>query len=244
MKELRISSGNYDLNKFLYGGYETDIITTIYGPAGSGKTNLCILASVSQAKKRKKVIFIDTEGGFSIDRFKQISGENHEGFLKNIFLLKPSSFNEQKLAFETLLKELKRNSNIGLVIVDGMTMLYRLELSRKRDGNKDDVLFLNKELAMQMKILAEISRKKSIPVITTNQIYYSFLSEEEWRERKPREVNLVAGDVIKYWSKCLIELKNENGKRTLILRKHRSLPEKDMQFIITNYGIKKRGFLI
>ena len=55
----KTSAGSYDLNRFLSGGYETDIITTIYGPAGSGKTNFCVLASVSLAKKGKKIIFID-----------------------------------------------------------------------------------------------------------------------------------------------------------------------------------------
>lgn len=45
-------------------GYESDIITTIYGPAGSGKTNFSLLAAVSCASKGNKVLFIDTEGDF------------------------------------------------------------------------------------------------------------------------------------------------------------------------------------
>ena len=61
----KISAGSYELNKWLYGGYDSEIITTLYGSAGSGKTNFCLLAAVSQAKKGQKVIFIDTEGGFS-----------------------------------------------------------------------------------------------------------------------------------------------------------------------------------
>ncbi len=69
---MRISTGSFDLNKWLEGGYEKDIITMIAGPAGSGKTNFCILSACSQAKKGNKVIFIDTEGGFSIERVKQI----------------------------------------------------------------------------------------------------------------------------------------------------------------------------
>ena len=75
---MRISAGSYDLNTFLSGGYETDIITTIYGPAGSGKTNFCILASVSQAKKLNKVIFIDTEGGKILMRGEVIQAKNNE----------------------------------------------------------------------------------------------------------------------------------------------------------------------
>jgi len=56
----KLSSGNYDLNKWLFGGYDKDIITTLYGNAGSGKSNICMMACVSQAKKGNKVIFIDT----------------------------------------------------------------------------------------------------------------------------------------------------------------------------------------
>ncbi len=238
MRETKISSGSYDLNKFLYGGYETDIITTIYGPAGSGKTNFCILASVSQAKKGNKVIFIDTEGGFSIDRFKQIAyKENYEEILKNTILLKPTSFEEQKKSFEALLKEVNKNSNIGLIIVDGMTMLYRLEVSSK----KNKINYINKELANQLRTLAEISRKKNIPVLVTNQIYYSFLSDEDFKQGKEKSANMVAGDILRYWSKCLLELKNENGKRTVFLRKHRSLSEKELNFTIVKEGIRKKG---
>jgi len=236
MREERISAGSYDLNKWLFGGYEKDIITTIYGPAGSGKTNLCILAAVSQAKKGNKVAFVDTEGGFSIDRFKQISQD--EDILKDILILKPTNFNEQKKSFDTLLKTIKSDEQISLIIVDGMTMLYRLELSEKEENKIKE---LNSELSKQLRTLAEISRNRNIPVIITNQIYYSFLSEEEFQSGKQRDVNMVGGDILRYWSKCLIELQNTNGKRKLILRKHRSLPEKEMEFIIDNKGIRKRG---
>ena len=92
----KISAGSYDLNKWLYGGYECDVITMIVGPPGSGKTNFCVLVSCSQAKKGNKVIFIDTEGGFSIDRVKQIVGESYKEILKNILILSPTNFEEQK----------------------------------------------------------------------------------------------------------------------------------------------------
>ena len=96
MSKNKISTGSYDLNKWLFGGYEKGIITMIAGPPGCGKTNFCILASCSQAKKANKIIFMDTEGGFSTDRVKQIVGENHEEILKNIFLLEPTNFKNKK----------------------------------------------------------------------------------------------------------------------------------------------------
>src|SRR3989344_5240089 len=92
----RVSAGSYDLNKWLYGGYERGIITMIAGPPGSGKTNFAILAACSLAKKDSKIIFIDTEGGFSVDRVKQIVGDDYEKILRNFFLLEPKSFEEQK----------------------------------------------------------------------------------------------------------------------------------------------------
>ncbi|MAG07563.1 DNA repair and recombination protein RadB [Candidatus Pacearchaeota archaeon] len=234
----KIPAGNQDITQFLAGGYEKDIITTLYGPAGCGKTNFCMFATAEQANKNNKVIFIDTEGGFSIDRFNQLLPNNNQA-LKNILLLKPTNFEEQKKAFTTLSKELKTNSNISLIIVDGMTMLYRLELSKDKDDNT--IYNINKELAHQLRTLNEIARKKLIPIIITNQIYYTFQKEEEWREGKERTANIVGGDILKYWSKCLIELQNRGGRRKIILKKHRSLPEKELQFIITNSGIRKRG---
>ena len=58
-----------------------------------------------------------------------------------------------------------------------------------------------------------------------------------------KNTKMVGGDILQYWSKCLIELVNEGGKRAAFLRKHRSLPEKKLDFVIVNEGVKKRGWL-
>jgi len=237
----KISTGSFDLNAWLNGGYEKDIITMIAGPPGSGKTNFSILASCSQSKDNKKVIFIDTEGGFSIDRVKQIVGGNHEKILENIFLLKPTNFEEQKKCFEKLLIAVKKEQ-IGLIVVDGMAMLYRLELGDAIHSKDDsNIREINREIATQMRILAEISRKQEIPILITNQVYSGFVSEEDWKKGLKGEANIVGGDLFKYWSKCIIELKNENGKKKAILLKHRSLKQKELFFEIKDEGIFKKG---
>ena len=249
-KEPRISAGSYDLNKFLFGGYETDIITTIYGPGASGKTNLCAIVAVSQAKKGNKVFYIDTEGGFSIDRVKQLlrgSNEETEKTLQNILLLKPTSFEEQELAFGKLNQQVKKG-DISLIIVDSIAMLYRLELGDAiKTGEDEKIKQVNRKLANQLRLLNEISRKQNIPVIVTNQVYSEFISSEEFKQLTPEQksenrVSMVGGDLLKYWSKALIELQlNRGGRRKLILRKHRSLPQKEMNFEIISTGIKKKG---
>jgi len=246
MDKRKISAGSYDLNRWLYGGYEKDVISTIYGPAGSGKTNFCLLAAVSQARKENKVLFVDTEGGFSVERVKQILGEENKEKIKevleNIILLKAVSFQEQKEIFSNLVKKIKGKEKIGLIVVDGMTMLYRLELGDAIKGKDEEkIRNINRELAKQMRILAEISRKNNIPVLATNQVYSEFLSPQDFKAGKKAGIKMVGGDIMKYWSKCIIELDRQGKRRIAKLIKHRSLPEKELMFYITSKGIKKKG---
>ncbi len=240
----KISAGSFDLNKWLYGGYEKDVITMIAGAPGSGKTNFAILAACSQAKQGNKVIFIDTEGGFSSERVKQIVGvENLEGILENILLLEPTNFSEQKKSFEKLLGHLK-NEQVGLIVVDGMAMLYRLELGDAVKSQDDfNIKEVNREVARQMRVLSEIARKKNIPVLITNQVYESFVSEEDWKKGIKGELNIVGGDLLKYWSKCILVLDNHRGKRKAFLKKHRSLGERELEFDIRNKGVFRRGWI-
>ncbi|MEM4152747.1 MAG: DNA repair and recombination protein RadB [Candidatus Pacearchaeota archaeon] len=233
---MKISTGSKELDEWLNGGYETDIITTLYGPAGSGKSNLCMMAAASQAKLGKKVIYIDTEGSFSIDRLKQLAPLE---IIKNIFLLKVTNFHEQKEAFEKLLGLLKYN--VSLIIVDSIVMLYRLALGEAtQEKNNEKIKAINRSLLRQLRILNEIARKKQIPVIITDQVYSEFLSREDFEAGKEKKVVMVGGDILRYWSKCIIELQNLGHKKKAILRKHRSLPEKEFLFEITDKGIKAR----
>lgn len=236
----RISTGSYDLNTWLHGGYETDIITMLAGSPGTGKTNLCLLAACSRAKHGEKVIFIDTEGGFSVDRVRQIVGEGYSDILERILIMNPTSFSEQQASFEKLLSLLK-NGHVGLVVIDGIAMLYRLALGAASSSGEDAaVREINREVAHQMRTLAEISRKQHIPILLTNQMYGSFLSEEQLSSGASREFHIVGGDLFKYWSKCIIELHSTSGKRQAKIIKHRSLPPSSLSFDIRDKGIFKR----
>ncbi len=211
----------------LDGGLEPDIITAFYGPAGSGKTNIALVASVAVARRNKKVIFIDTEGGFSFERVKQLSGNLFEEILRRIILMTPTTFQEQKKYIFMAYDYVKSNpESIGLIVVDSISMLYRLELG---DYEAREV---NRELARQLQILAEIARKYNIPVLVTNQVYTPFEEKEK--------IEIVGGDLIKYWSKCLVELRIVDlGVREAILRKHRYLPEgRKIRFRITDKGLE------
>src|SRR3989338_785478 len=232
----KIPTGSKVLDIMLDGGYENDIITTVYGPAGSGKTVLCLLCAINIARIGKKVVYVDSEGGFSLERLKQITShisQDYKKILDDIIFLKPTSFAEQKKTFEKL-KDIV-NDKIGLIVVDTIAMLYRLEL-----GKNEDIHEVNIELGKQIAWLTEIARKKGIPVLITNQVYADFDDKDK--------VNIVGGDILKYGSKCLIELQiTPNGNRRVILRKHRSIQaEKEILFKIVEGGIidtkESKGF--
>ena len=118
-------------------------------------------------------------------------------------------------------------------------MLYRLELGLAIDSNdQKKIQEVNRKLANQLRTLNEIARKQNIPVIITNQVYSKF---SENQNGATGQVSMVGGDLLKYWSKCLMELTQRNGRRKLVLKKHRSLPQKDLYFEIVNSGIRKKG---
>jgi DNA repair protein RadB len=219
---MKTPTGSKILDNMLNSGYDKDIITTIYGPAGSGKTCLCMLCCAKIAREGKKVIFIDTEGGFSVDRFSQIAPD-YQKLLKNIIFLKPTSFIGQIKVFDKLRKKI--DDKVGVIIVDTIGMLYRVEL-----GKTDKVYHVNRALGEQIAYLTEIARTKNIPVLITNQVYADF--------EKKDEIKIVGGDILKYGSKCLIELKiTDKGNRKAILRKHRSIRQKEIVFKIVQGGI-------
>lgn len=226
--ELKISAGSTVMDWLLDGGYEKDALTCIYGPPGSGKTTLvllCIANSVLASKK--KVIYIDTEGNFSLARFQQICPTEHKDALKQIIFLRPVDFEEQASAFEKL-RQIVDPKKIGLIVLDSAAMLYRLELGKNRD-----VYSVNREFGLQLSYLTEIARKHKIPVIVTNQVYADLDNEGQ--------VKIVGGDILRYASKCLIEIQRlAGGNRHAILRKHRSLPEdKHVAFRLVESGIEE-----
>jgi DNA repair protein RadB len=225
--ETKIPSGTVPMDWLLDGGYEKDIVTCIYGPPGCGKTNLALLCIVNSVlATKKKVIFIDTEGNFSVARFRQVCDTADEA-LQQIIFLRPTNFEEQAKAVEKL-RSIADEKKIGLIVLDSAAMLYRLELGRNRD-----VYAVNREFGVQLSCLTEVARKKNIPVIITNQIYADFDDDKN-------QVKIVGGDILRYASKALIELqKLAGGNRLAILRKHRSLPERQVAFKIVERGIEE-----
>jgi RecA/RadA recombinase len=126
------------------------------------------------------------------------------------------------------LKELI-TSHVGLVILDSVAMLYRLEM-----GKTKDVQRVNRDLGVQLAYLTQIARKQHIPVLITNQVYADFEEKDK--------IKMVGGDLLKYVSKCLVELQKIPGGRRAILHKHRSIEDgKSVDFRIVDKGVVELG---
>ena len=223
--ETKLSTGTAVMDWLLEGGYDKDSITTIYGPAGSGKTNLALLF-IANSMTDKAVIYVDTEGSFSLARFKQICPD-YKKALDRIIFLKPVSLEDQK----DLLLKLKKmmNNKIGAVIIDTIATLYRVELSQTRN-----IFDANRNLRIQLGELGDITTKYHIPILITNQVYADLKGPERGK------IKAIGGDIIKYASKTLIELQNlPDGTKKAILRKHRSLPEKEVILRIKEDGLEE-----
>ena len=197
----------------LFDNYENGIIC-IYGGASTGKTTLAKLAAIEQAKNNKKVIYIDTENGFNLDRIKQLVGDEKEfqRVLENVILFKPKRFSEQNKIIK-LLPEMK---NISLIIVDTISYFYRAKVREKPK-------VYNMWIWRQLGILNELSKK--IPVIIVNQVYNDISKDK---------IEMIGGSAFKKMSIKVILL--EKGPRRLIFEK----PAKDqVKFEIVKEGLKR-----
>jgi len=182
---MRLTTGSKDLDKFL-GGYRNSI-TCIYGPAATGKTTMCLLAALEQAKYKKKILFLDTEQGFSVERAKQLCPEFKER-LNHIFVLNPKTFKQQEE------QTLKISKNFDLIIIDTIGSLYRLEIKKDKDKANDS-------LYKQLKHLIELK----IPIIITNQVYSNF----------ENNIKVIGGKMVEKFSYYLIKL-GKNPRKIMV----------------------------
>ncbi|MBP2172972.1 AAA family ATPase [Methanococcus voltae] len=243
------------LKGIIKGEIEKKTITQIYGPPGSGKTNICIIAMIKYAKNNQKVIYIDTEGSLSTERVKQICPQDSDGIFKNTLLCEPYTFEEQC----NIIESLEAVENIGLIIVDGISSLYRLELSNNVFHNTE----LNRNLAKQIHILNKIAKKNDTAVLLTNQakdsVNYKISdtdynnkdsSENEGKNHSFRNSKVknsfddsfepTGGKLLAYWSKSILKLEKFKNFRRLTLEKHRF--HKDGEYIdfqIVQQGLKE-----
>jgi RecA/RadA recombinase len=121
-----ISTGSLSLDRLLGGGIRTGLLTDVYGPSGTGKSQLCFSLCVNSAKYLKQnemIMFIDTVGTFRPERVSEIARqETNNEILDKIIFIRAFSTNDQ-------IKSLRKIYDIKplLIIIDSATSLFSTE---------------------------------------------------------------------------------------------------------------------
>jgi DNA repair protein RadB len=197
-----IPTGCGSLDKILDGGLNSNDVTLVYAEAKTGKTSLAIQCSASATYLGLKAIFIDSDGTFSPRRLAQIADRDVNEVAPKIILIKPTTFQEQALAIDRLDEYL--TSQVGLVVIDSVTSLYRVEL----DESKEKTFKLNRELGRQLACLAQIAKTRKVTTLLTSQVRSVFLDGYV-------TVEPVATRVLRFWSDTVLNLKPFGPKNTL-----------------------------
>jgi len=121
-----ISTGSLSLDRLLGGGIRTGLLTDVYGPSGTGKSQLCFSLCVNSAKylkQKETIMFIDTVGTFRPERVSEIARqETNNEILDKIIFIRAFSTNDQ-------IKSLRKIYDIKplLIIIDSATSLFSTE---------------------------------------------------------------------------------------------------------------------
>ena len=119
-----ISTGIAGLDNLLGGGIAHGLVTDIFGPAGSGKTQLAL--QICTIALGGKIIYQDTTGTFRPERMLQImrAKKMPEALLENMIVARITNTAEQ-------VESLGRIPEIrpGLVVIDNISDLFSFEYS-------------------------------------------------------------------------------------------------------------------
>ena len=184
-------------------------ISLVYGEAETGKTSFAIQCAVNCARTDCKTVFIDADGTFSSRRLLQIAYRDIEKLSPLIILFRPTTFQEQTNVIDHLENYLTEKA--GLVVVDTITSLYRVELG----ASPEETFKLNRKLNTQLAYLAQTAKTRKVAVLITGQVRSTLVEEQI-------NVEPVATRVLKFWSDIVLRFSHTGQLRVIkvLLEKH------------------------
>jgi DNA repair protein RadB len=192
--ENRIPIGCRSIDGALGGGISFGSVGLIYGEAETGKTTLAMQLAVNCARRCYKTLFVDCDGTFSAERLVQLASKNVDSLAKMIVLMRPKSFREQAIVVDRLNDYVSKD--FGLIVVDTVTSLYRLNVSE----SPEETFELNRALNRQLASLAQIAKTRRVSVMMVSQVHASF--KEGYAVVEP-----VATRVLKFWADTIIGIR-------------------------------------
>ena len=220
-----IPTGCGSLDGLLGGGIPLEKVSLVYGEAETGKSTFSIQCAVNCARMGYKTMYVDSDDTFSTRRLSQIAYHDSEKVSPSIILVKPATFQEQALAIDHLDEYMTKR--VGLVIVDTITSLYRVEI-----GGRRETFALNRELNRQVACLAQAAITHKMAVLITSQVRSAFADGTVSLEP-------VATRVLKFWSDPVLDFKQTD--QTRVIKVHLEETSKRKQTAACYLVVKKSG---
>jgi DNA repair protein RAD51 len=156
-----ISTGLLGLDNLLGGGIASGTIIDIFGPGGSGKTQLTMQISLNSLHGRK-ILYQDTTGGFRPERMMEmIKIRGLEPSLLDDVIVARITNTAEQLGYLKKISELQP----GLVVIENITDLFSFEYSKETNLLEKHVRFMQ-----YMHELSSVSIKNKIAVVVTNVV--------------------------------------------------------------------------
>ncbi len=224
--KTKFTSGCQSIDGILGGGFNSGQVTQVYGESGVGKSNLVAATSI-EAAASGDVVFAITKDSTTFDRMRDIAEEHPEPtkeIIDRVWFDSLDNFEEQNSRIDDIDEF---GDLIDIVVFDGFGGHYRMERA-KEDTDSTKV---ERRLARQVTLLKAIARKYNIPIIVTNQVYYS--PDEE-------KVKPLGGAGLNHWFDAILQMESFQGNKHLVLvEKHRDEKEGEQAW----FGIENNGLI-
>jgi len=210
-------------------------IISVWGDFGVGKTTFALQTAINTSNQGNNVIYIYSKPNFPSVRIGSILKDNLKKVLNNIVFIRTTDFTDLyniifNLEFLILDNLKEKAKSFGLIIIDSITDLYRLELTREK---KEKNVSLNFQLNQILANLSYIFETYGIEVLVVNE-----LTRKSYNDQT-EEVQS-GGNVMDFWVSYSIKIERTErlSVRNLTVRKHRENKKFELSSILTNNGFE------
>ncbi|MDP6627961.1 MAG: DNA repair and recombination protein RadA [Methanopyri archaeon] len=237
-KVVKVTTMSTQVDELLGGGVQSQAITEVHGPFGSGKSQIAFQLAVSAQLPLEKggvdghVAFIDTENTFRPERIMGIAealGLNPEEVLGRIHIARAFNSDHQMFMADKVEELITKDEiPIKVIIVDSLTAHFRAEYAgRGKLAERQQKL---NRLLHNLQRMADIH---NLVVFVTNQV----MSKPEVFFGPTLEA--IGGNIVGHAATYRLFLRRgKGGKRVARLIDSPDLPEGEAIYSLTQEGVR------
>jgi RecA/RadA recombinase len=226
-----------ELNQYFKTYEKLDGLISVWGDYGVGKTTLVLQILKQMLLEDKNGIFIYTKNCFprsflseNIQQIKPLSSKLRN-YLTLIRILNFPTLFKTIFNLELIIKEFsKKNKKISYIVIDSLTNLYNIELTKKSKKN----YILNYQLNMILSHLTYLIKTYELPIIIVNELTHKKIKENLQEMQS-------GGNVMEFWTPYRIKIKRTQkiGIRDLILENRIKKERKKIKIELSQSEVNK-----